>query len=151
LVLYNVISIRLFLPSILISELLCPPLPMTNGRVRRRACRQQWRMSINVRLRGKLSPKALVFPEPERVCLEVLPAPSKSYAPVGEEEKRWPVGKNPLRLSQGSLSSRPSSGSSHQKSGIIVTGYVGVFVRQQRKNQDGTRPHAEMDVGARDL
>jgi hypothetical protein len=57
----------------------------------------------NVRERGKLSPKALASPEPERVCLEVLPATSKSYALLAGTQKRWHVGKNPLRLSQGSL------------------------------------------------
>jgi hypothetical protein len=42
-------------------------------------------MSINVRLRGKLSPKAWVFPVPERVCLEALRATIKSYIPVEEK------------------------------------------------------------------
>ena len=60
-------------------------------------------MSTNVRERGKLSPKAWVFPVPERVCPEVLRATIKSLSAVLADEKRWPVGKNPLLRKQRSL------------------------------------------------
>jgi hypothetical protein len=60
-------------------------------------------MYKNVRLRGKLSPKALVSPEPKHVCLEVLKATSKSCAPVEGTEMRWPVDKNPQLRKRGSL------------------------------------------------
>src|SRR5690242_18831099 len=64
-------------------------------------------MSFNARMRGKSFPKAWVSPVPERVCPEVLKATSKSY--VLKAQKRWPVFKNPTRLSRGSLRISPKN------------------------------------------
>src|SRR6266487_4874688 len=48
------------------------------GKVRRRACGQHTSELKNARMRGKSCPKALVSPEPERVCLKVGAKPHKS-------------------------------------------------------------------------
>jgi hypothetical protein len=67
------LDLRTLIPSIAHCEW-----ESAGGRAGRRACGQRWRMSNNVRLRGKLSPKASASLEPERVCLEVLKATSKN-------------------------------------------------------------------------
>jgi len=48
------------------------------GKVRRRACGQHTSEPCNVRMRGRSCPKALVSPEPERVCPKVGAKPHKS-------------------------------------------------------------------------
>jgi hypothetical protein len=56
----------------------CAEVMSLAGKVRRRACGQHTSEPSNARMRGKSCPKALVSPEPERVCPKVGAKPYKS-------------------------------------------------------------------------
>src|SRR5215471_9127136 len=89
-----------------IQQPLSPRVPSTSGigKVRRRACGQHTSECKNARKRGRCCPKALVFPEPERVCPKVCVNRHKSRSCSSEVEgwKRGRNAQNPPCCSQGS-------------------------------------------------
>src|SRR5713101_5374972 len=94
-----------------------PRVPSTSGIGKvpgwagRRACGQHTSECKNARMRGRRCPKALVSPEPERVCPKVCANRNKSRSCSSREEgwKRGWNAQNPLCFSQGSIQQSPTS------------------------------------------
>src|SRR5713101_3218918 len=74
----------------------------STGKVRRRACGQHTSEPKNARMRGRSCPKALVSPEPERVCPKVGAKPHKScFSSPGGKGEAWKRRSEPPVLEPG--------------------------------------------------